>query len=61
MIAGLAVGAGVEPMLAPLATAYVLITIIAGPLLARVPDTAWFKARVRKPKTAQPPMPVTTA
>ena len=48
VIAGLAVGAGVEPKLAPLATAYVLITVIAGPLLARVPDAAWFKSAVRQ-------------
>lgn len=48
VIAGLAVGAGVEPRLAPLATAYVLITVIAGPLLARVPDADWFKKAVRQ-------------
>lgn len=48
VIAGLAVGAGVEPRLAPLATAYVLITVVTGPLLARVSDTAWFKAYVRR-------------
>ncbi|MDH6181196.1 CPA2 family monovalent cation:H+ antiporter-2 [Microbacteriaceae bacterium SG_E_30_P1] len=48
VIAGLAVAAGVEPTIAPLATAYVLITIIAGPLLARIPDTALFKAEVRR-------------
>jgi CPA2 family monovalent cation:H+ antiporter-2 len=48
VIAGLAVGAGLEPKLAPLATAYVLITIVAGPLLARIPDAAWFKATVRR-------------
>jgi len=29
-------------------TAYVLITIIAGPLLARIPDTEWFKTAVRR-------------
>jgi len=29
-------------------TAYVLITIIAGPLLARIPDTEWFKRAVRR-------------
>ncbi len=46
VIAGLAVGAGVEPMLAPLATAYVLITVLAGPLLARAPDAAWFRRAV---------------
>jgi CPA2 family monovalent cation:H+ antiporter-2 len=48
VIAGLAVTAGVEPRLAPLATAYVLITIIVGPLLARLPDSARFKARMRR-------------
>lgn len=42
VIAGLAVTAGVDRSLAALATAYVLITIIVGPLLARLPDTAWF-------------------
>lgn len=52
VIAGLAVGAGVEPMLAPLATAYVLITVVAGPLLARIPDTGWFKTIVRNRRLA---------
>jgi len=47
VIAGLAVAAGLEPQLAPLATAYVLITIVAGSVLARVPDTAWFQQRMR--------------
>ena len=47
VIAGLAVAAGVEPQLAAMATAYVLITVIAGPFLARVPDSARFKALVR--------------
>lgn len=47
VIAGLAVSAGIEPRLAPLATAYVLITVVAGPILARVPDAAWFKRRTR--------------
>lgn len=47
VIAGLAVGSGVEPRLAPLATAYVLITVVAGPLLARLPDTARFRALMR--------------
>lgn len=50
VIAGLAVAAGVEPRLAPLATAYVLVTVVSGPMLARVPDTAWFKRRVRLPR-----------
>jgi CPA2 family monovalent cation:H+ antiporter-2 len=48
VIAGLAVGAGVAPALAPLAAAYVLITIIAGTFLARVPDALWFRAAVRR-------------
>lgn len=48
VIAGLAVSAGIEPRLAPLATAYVLITVIAGPLLARIPDAEWFKSAVRR-------------
>lgn len=47
VIAGLAVTAGVEPELAAVATAYVLITVIAGPFLTRIPDTARFKALVR--------------
>ena len=36
-----------EPELAAVATAYVLITVIAGPFLTRIPDTARFKALVR--------------
>ena len=52
VIAGLAVGAGVEPMLAPLAPAYVLITVVAGPLVARIPDAAWFKTIVRNRRLA---------
>lgn len=42
VIAGLAVSAGVEPLLGPLATAYVLITVFLGPLLARIADDRWF-------------------
>ncbi|MET0975988.1 MAG: cation:proton antiporter [Leifsonia sp.] len=48
VIAGLAVTAGVAPLLAPLATAYVLITVILGPILARVPDARWFKAAIKR-------------
>ena len=48
VIAGLAVASGLEPRLAPLATAYVLITVVTGPMLARLPDYPWFKAFVRK-------------
>lgn len=43
VIAGLAVGAGVQPQLAPVATAYVLLTIIIGSILARLPDAKWFR------------------
>ncbi|MEV0523989.1 cation:proton antiporter [Streptomyces sp. NPDC050439] len=35
VIAGLAVSAGIEPSLGPLATAYVLVLVILGPLTAR--------------------------
>jgi CPA2 family monovalent cation:H+ antiporter-2 len=60
VIAGLAVASGVEPGLAPLATAYVLITVVSGPLLARLPDYAWFKTMVRKRMAlAGPPPPLT--
>jgi monovalent cation:H+ antiporter-2, CPA2 family len=48
VIAGIAVAAGVEPQLAPLATAYVLITVVVGPLLARLPDTRWFRTVMRR-------------
>ncbi|MPZ25372.1 MAG: cation:proton antiporter [Micromonosporaceae bacterium] len=48
VIAGLAVAAGVEPQLAPFATAYVLITVIAGTLLSRLPDSAGFKRALRR-------------
>ena len=57
VIASLAVSAGVEPRLAPLVAAYVLITVIAGPLLARVPDAGWFRRRV----APTPPAPQTAA
>ena len=48
VIAGLAVAAGVDRSLAALATAYVLITMIAGPLLARIPDSDRFKAATKR-------------
>jgi CPA2 family monovalent cation:H+ antiporter-2 len=46
IIAGLAVASGVEPLLAPLATAYVLMTVLAGPMLARMADSTWFTQAV---------------
>jgi len=54
VIAGLAVSAGVEPALAPLATGYVLLTIIAGTILARLPDATWFRQAVRRRRVARP-------
>jgi CPA2 family monovalent cation:H+ antiporter-2 len=42
VIAGVAVAWGIDDSLAALATAYVLITIIAGPMLARIPDSRRF-------------------
>jgi CPA2 family monovalent cation:H+ antiporter-2 len=61
VIAGLAVASGVEPRLGPLATAYVLITVVTGPMLARLPDYAWFKDLVRKHTAVRrPPEPMAT-
>ncbi len=54
VIAGLAVSGGVLPGLAPLATAYVLITVLVGPFLSRIPDTRWFASAVRRRRTTQP-------
>jgi len=48
VIAGLAVGAGAEPLIAPLATAYVLLTVMFGPMVARIPEATWFKNWVIK-------------
>ncbi|AKH85900.1 potassium transporter [Streptomyces sp. CNQ-509] len=51
VIAGIAVTAGVEPELGPLATAYVLVLVIVGPLAARYTEpvalrvTAWREER----------------
>jgi CPA2 family monovalent cation:H+ antiporter-2 len=56
VIAGLAVASGVEPGLAPLATAYVLITVVTGPMLARLSDYAWFKGMVRKRMAVRRPV-----
>ena len=61
VIAGLAVTSGVEPRLAPLATAYVLITVVTGPMLARLPDYAWFKRLIRPRVTPMPRDPVPAA
>ena len=55
VIAGLAVASGVEPRLAPLATAYVLITVVSGPMLARLPDYQWFRTHGAAPDGDRPP------
>ncbi|MDX3603626.1 cation:proton antiporter, partial [Streptomyces scabiei] len=57
VIAGLAVTAGIEPSLGPLATAYVLILVVLGPLTARYtePVAAWFlRRRAPRPPSAEP-------
>ncbi|TCB93477.1 cation:proton antiporter [Micromonospora zingiberis] len=49
VIAGLAVAAGsVSPKLAALAATYVLITVVSGPMLARLPDLPRAKKWLRK-------------
>ena len=53
VIAGLAVAAGVNASLAALATAYVLITIVLGPILARLPDTQAFKTWAKRRQAAR--------
>ncbi|MEU4565993.1 cation:proton antiporter [Micromonospora sp. NPDC023956] len=59
VIAGLAVASGEVPSgLAALATAYVLITVVTGPMLARLPDFAWFKQWLRRRAAARPVEPV---
>ncbi|XTZ13562.1 cation:proton antiporter [Micromonospora echinospora] len=59
VIAGLAVASGEVPAgLAALATAYVLITVVTGPMLARLPDFAWFKQWLRRRAAARPVEPV---
>ncbi len=56
VIAGLAVSAGIEPSsLGPLATAYVLILVIVGPLTARFTEpvaTWWTERRKVEPREA---------
>jgi CPA2 family monovalent cation:H+ antiporter-2 len=47
IIASIAVGAGLNPAILPFAATYMMITIVAGPVLARIPDMEWFKKRVR--------------
>jgi CPA2 family monovalent cation:H+ antiporter-2 len=46
VIASLAVSAGIAPQLAPLTTTYVLLTVIIGPLLARMAEATWFRRTI---------------
>ncbi|MFI6463143.1 cation:proton antiporter [Streptomyces sp. NPDC050538] len=52
VIAGLAVTAGIEPSLGPLATAYVLILVIVGPLTARYTEPLATRLTGRRDKAA---------
>ncbi|WP_018349780.1 cation:proton antiporter [Longispora albida] len=52
VIAGLAVAAGVNPRLGPLAAAYVLILAVTGPLLARAAEP--LARRLRRPPAPAP-------
>ncbi|MER7406287.1 cation:proton antiporter [Streptomyces sp. NPDC000070] len=56
VIAGLAVTAGIEPALGPLATAYVLILVLLGPLTARYtePVATALTGRLRRRTTTSP-------
>jgi CPA2 family monovalent cation:H+ antiporter-2 len=60
VIAGLAIG--VEPRLGPLATAYVLILVILGPITARFTEPAvhWLRSRRKKSAAKTPAAPRTT-
>ncbi|GAA1823924.1 cation:proton antiporter [Planosporangium flavigriseum] len=53
VIAGLAVTAGINPRLGPLAAAYVLILAVAGPLLARAAEP--LARRLRRPPRSPAP------
>ncbi|WP_405012826.1 cation:proton antiporter [Kitasatospora sp. NBC_01539] len=72
VIAGLAVTAGIEPDLGPLATAYVLILVVVGPLAARYTEPAagrigalvpkrWAPAEQRVPAAPAPSAPAAAA
>ena len=55
VIAGLAVTAGIEPSLGPLATAYVLILVVLGPLTARYtePLASYLTGRLRRARAVR--------
>ncbi len=46
IIAGLAISANLNSSIVPFAATYMLMTVIAGPVLARLPDTPWLKAKL---------------
>jgi CPA2 family monovalent cation:H+ antiporter-2 len=52
VIAGLAVTAGIEPDLGPLATAYVLILVVLGPLTARYTEPVALRLTARRAASA---------
>jgi CPA2 family monovalent cation:H+ antiporter-2 len=52
VIAGLALGSGLVPRLAPLATAYVILMAVIGPVATRLADP--ITRRFYRPKAAQP-------
>ncbi|MFE0255779.1 cation:proton antiporter [Streptomyces sp. NPDC059010] len=54
VIAGLAVTAGIEPSLGPLATAYVLILVLLGPITARYTEPLATRMLVRRRRTPTP-------
>lgn len=60
VIAGLAVAAGVDSDLGALATAYVLITVVTGPLLARLSDLDRSKRKPRRPFARRSETPAIT-
>ncbi|WP_415948352.1 cation:proton antiporter [Streptomyces sp. KLOTTS4A1] len=62
VIAGLAVTAGVEPALGPLATAYVLVLVIVGPLTARYTEPIARRLTARRRRNEAPaPAPAPAA
>ncbi|GAA4984284.1 cation:proton antiporter [Actinopolymorpha pittospori] len=58
VIAGIAVTAGIQPDLGPLATAYVLILVIVGPLTARYVEPIARRLRRSRPPAAATEAPV---
>ncbi|MFE7896835.1 cation:proton antiporter [Streptomyces sp. NPDC057424] len=57
VIAGLAVTSGIEPSLGPLATAYVLILVLLGPLTARWTEPLATRLTGRSPRRTAPTPP----